>query len=122
MLQKETNNVLALNNLAWLYYQEKDARAVNTAELAYKLKPNNAAVADTLGWILLDQGKISRAVEIFKKAVALAPDNPEIGYHYAVALAKAGDKARARQQLEQLLASNKSFGQRDAAKALLKQM
>ena len=122
VLQKETNNVLALNNLAWLYYQEKDARAINTAEQAYKLKPSSAPVADTLGWILLDQGKISRAVEIFKKAVALAPDNPEIGYHYAVALAKAGDKARARQQLEQLLASNKSFGQRDAAKALLKQM
>lgn len=122
VLQKETNNVLALNNLAWLYYQEKDARAVSTAEQAYKLKPGSAAVADTLGWILLEQGKIPRAVGIFKKAVALAPDNPEIGYHYAVALLKSGDKASARKQLEQLLASNKRFGQKEEAKTLLKQM
>ena len=33
----------SLNNLAWAYQQIKDKRALETAERAYKLKPDNPA-------------------------------------------------------------------------------
>lgn len=122
MLRNQPGNPFALNNLAWLYYREKDPRALEVAEQVYKLQPNAATIADTLGWILLDQGKTARGVEILQKAAALAPENPEIGYHYAVALAKSGDKQKARQQLESLFATGKDFPQQDEAKALLKQL
>ena len=116
------DQVMALNNLALLYQAEKDARALPSAEQAYKLKPDVAAVADTLGWILLEQGQTARAVEILRKAVTVAPEQAEIGYHYAVALSKSGDRAAARKQLETILAPGKAFPQQEQAKALLKQL
>ncbi|MHB9101468.1 MAG: XrtA/PEP-CTERM system TPR-repeat protein PrsT, partial [Sulfuricella sp.] len=121
LLQGAPGNLPALNNLAWLYHRAKDPRALAMAEQAYKLRPDAAFITDTLGWILFEQGKTARAVELLQKAVSLAPKNPEIGYHYAVALAKAGDKQKARKQIEAVLASGLSFPQQDEAKALLKQ-
>ncbi len=121
LLQNAPGNLLALNNLAWLYHREKDPRALAMAEQAYKMRPDAAFISDTLGWILLEQGKTARAVVLLQKAVSLAPTNPEIGYHYAVALAKAGDRQKALKQLEGVLASGQSFPQQGEAKALLKQ-
>ena len=114
--------VVALNNLALLYQAEKDARALPTAEKAYKLKPDVGAVADTLGWILVEQGQAARGVEILRKALAADKDNGDIAYHYAAALAKSGDKIAARKQLEAILAPGKAFPQQEQAKALLKQL
>ncbi len=122
ILKAYPDNVLILNNLAATYQQEKDARALPTAERAYKLKPDVPQIADTLGWILVDQGQTARAVEILRKAATAAPKSGEIGYHYAVALNKAGDKAAARKQLEAILSSGQAFPQQEQAKALLKQM
>jgi len=112
--------ILTLNNLALLYQQEKDPRALATAEQAYKLKPDLAAIADTYGWILVEQGQVARSVEVLRKAATAAPENLEIGYHYAVALSKAGDKAAARKQLEAIISTGKPFPQLEQAKTLLK--
>ena len=73
LLRKQPENVLLLNNLAWSYQQVKDPRALETAERAYKLKPDNPDVADTLGWMLSEQGNTRRGVELLQKAVAAAP-------------------------------------------------
>jgi hypothetical protein len=40
----------------------------------------------------------------------------------AVALAKSGDKSKARKEIADLLASNKTFPQRQQAQAFLKQL
>ncbi|MEW5943472.1 MAG: XrtA/PEP-CTERM system TPR-repeat protein PrsT [Pseudomonadota bacterium] len=122
VLKKDANDLVALNNLAWLYYQEKDPRALPTAERVYKLRPDAAFIGDTLGWILVEQGNTARGLEILRKAAAVAPKNPEIAYHYAVALARSGDKAKARRQLEDALASGQEFPQKEQAKAFLKQL
>lgn len=122
MLQKTPNGVSLLNNLALLYYQEKDPRALPIAEKAYKLSPNNVSVMDTLGWILTEQGNLVRGVEILQKAATAAPKNLDIGYHYAVALAKSGDKLKARKQLEILLAPGQTFPKIEQARTLLKQL
>jgi len=122
ILKKSPENVLALNNLAQLYQQEKDPRALATAERAQKLAPDSARVSDTLGWILVEQGKTKRGLELLQKAAASAPQVPEIRYHLAVALAKSGDKTKARKELESLLQSDPKFAQREAAEQLLKQL
>ena len=121
ILQKDPNNLLALNNLANLYQTEKDARARDVAEQAYKLMPNSAMIADTLGWILVEQGKTARGLKLLQEAAAKDPQNPEVRYHLAVALAKSGDKVKARKELETLLAGDQKFPQREAAQTLLKQ-
>jgi predicted Zn-dependent protease len=98
--------VVFLNNLAWAYQQTKDARALETAERAYKLKPDNAQIGDTLGWMLVEQGDSKRGIDLLEKAATAAPGNPEYRYHLAQALAKSGDRAKARRELEKLPADS----------------
>ena len=122
VLKKSPLNVLALNNLAWAYQQEKDPRALATAEQAAKLAPESPAVMDTLGWILLEKGDLKRGVSILEQASSRAPEASDIRYHLAVGLNKAGDKAKAKKQLEQALASGKDFPQSAEAKELLNKL
>ena len=122
VLKKAPTNVTALNNLAWAYQQEKDPRALSTAEQAVKLAPDNPNVMDTLGWILVEKGDLKRGVSVLEQASSRAPESNDIRYHLAFALSKAGDKAKARKQIEQALANGKPFSQSEAAKELLKQL
>ena len=111
-----------LNDLAWLYQQEKDPRALATAEKGYQLKPDNPRIMDTLGWILVEQGKTARGLGLLQKGVEKDPTSTELRYHLAVALMKSGDNARARKELADLLTKNKKFPERQEAQALLKRL
>lgn len=122
VLQKDPKNAAALNDLAWAYQKEKDPRALQYAEEANRLLPDNASVMDTLGWILVEQGNISRGLPLLEKANSLSSDLAEIQYHFAVALFKSGNKSKARKELEQLLASGKNFDRIEEARALLKRL
>ena len=81
-------NIVVLNNLAWLYQQQKDGRALAIAEQAYGIAPNNPVVLDTLGWILAERGERQRATGLLKRAVQLAPDNADIRRHLEAILAR----------------------------------
>jgi len=100
----------------------KDPRALQTAEQAYKLKPDRASVADTLGWMLIEQGNTKRGIEVLQKAVEAAPDAFEFRYHLAQALAKTGDKAQAIAHLERIVATGAKFSKKAEAVALLNQL
>jgi putative PEP-CTERM system TPR-repeat lipoprotein len=120
LLKSNPNDPVLLNNLAWVYQQQKDPRALETAEQAFKVAGDNPGVMDTLGWMLVEQGNTARGLPLLQKAGALAPNAPEIHYHLAVGLNKSGDKQGARKELEKLLAQNQSFAQADEARTLLK--
>jgi tetratricopeptide (TPR) repeat protein len=122
VLKKDPKNQLALNNLANLYQQEGDSRALDTAEAAFKLNPESSVIADTLGWMLVEKGNTARGLTLLESAAAREPKNLEIRYHLVAALAKSGDKAKARKELEGLLASGQAFPQREAAQALLNKL
>lgn len=122
ILEKDQNNVSALNNLALAYRQENNPQALEYAEKAYQLATDNPAILDTLGWLLVEDGNTSRGVPLLQKASALAPQAPEVRYHFAVGLLKSGDKVAARKELEQLVASGKNFSRLEDAKILLKQL
>ncbi|MET0355160.1 MAG: hypothetical protein ABW044_00205, partial [Cellvibrio sp.] len=79
------NTLVALNNLAWLYYLQNDPRAIETAKKAYELAPNSASVVDTYGWILVERGDTKAGIEILNQAVALEPKNKEIQDHLKTA-------------------------------------
>jgi putative PEP-CTERM system TPR-repeat lipoprotein len=120
--QKQLNNIVLLNNLAWAYQQVKDRRALETAERAYKLKPDMPGVADTLGYILIEMGDTKRGLELLQQAVANAPKNPALRYHLAQGWFKAGDKAKARDELTRLLSTDAKFPERAEAVKLLRQL
>ena len=120
IVKRHPDHGAALNNLAWAYQQLKDPRALPTAEQAFKVAGTNAAVMDTLGWMLVEQGNTQRGLPLLQKAAATPAATPEIRYHLALALHKSGDKAGARKELETLLAQNKPFAQSEDARSLLK--
>lgn len=95
-------NAMALNNLAWLYHEAGNAQAAAIAEQAYEIAPQVPAIGDTLGWILLQSGDKSRGLTILK-AAATADSNPEIRYHYAVALSETGDRDAALRELQSIV-------------------
>ncbi|HEU4846066.1 MAG TPA: XrtA/PEP-CTERM system TPR-repeat protein PrsT [Burkholderiaceae bacterium] len=119
VLKVEPGNLAALNDLAWSYQRVGNTGALAVAERAQLQAPDNPAVMDTVGWILLEQGKLARARPLLQRASALAPRAPEIHYHYGLLLAKAGDKRAARGELEKALAGGPGFAQRQQARALL---
>lgn len=112
---------MALNNLAWLYQQADDPRAEATAKSAYDLASDQAAIADTYGWILVDAGKPLIALPILERAAAAPGATAEVRYHYATALAKGGRPDEARTLLRQLLAGPAS-AQTPGIRTLLKEL
>ena len=107
-----------LNNLAWLYYEQGDNRAEATSRRAYDLASDNAAVIDTYGWILTEKGDHARALETLARAVELAPEDPDIRYHYAATLARTGKRQSALGMLDELLEANAVFASRADAERL----
>jgi Flp pilus assembly protein TadD len=120
--EENADNPVVLNNLAWLYQQKEDTRAIEFAERAYALAPKSAAIVDTLGWILVDNGQYARALELLRKATVLAPQESEIRYHLAVALHRAGRSDDARRELQEILRLGKDFASAVEARDLLRSL
>jgi len=121
ILERFGEQAVALNNLAWLYYQESDDRAEQVARRAMLLLPDNGATTDTLGWILLNKGQTDEAVHYLTRAESLSPQNPSIKYHLAVAFQRVGDLRAARETIEQALELS-DFPERPEASALLQEL
>ena len=122
LLEYDPDNVSALNNLAWLYQEENNPEGIKYAERAYELVPNRPEVIDTLGWLLVQNGETNRGLVLLQEAATKAPYIPDIRYHMAAALNKAGRRDEARKELDLLLKFNKAFPERDKAAALRAQL
>jgi putative PEP-CTERM system TPR-repeat lipoprotein len=122
ILASKPDDVLALNNLAWVYAGLRDSRALSMAERAHVLDPANGAITDTLGWILVQKGEVERGKALLEKAVAQAPELPDVRYHLAVAQARAGAKEDARRTLTALLSAGHDFDEKASAKLLLESL
>ena len=117
-LRKDPDNVGALNNLAWLTRNSDPAAALGYARRAAE-RSNNPEVLDTLGVILMANNKPEPAVRVLRQAVMRSPGSLAKQYHLAQALAAAGDQRTARQLLQRVLKSGKTFEERAEAQALL---
>jgi putative PEP-CTERM system TPR-repeat lipoprotein len=107
---------VALNNLAWHYYETGDQRALEVARRAHQLAPQNADITDTLGWILVERGQHEEGLKLLEGAAKGGA--PEIRYHYAAALARANQREQAVQVLRNLLSETPEFASRKPAQAL----
>jgi putative PEP-CTERM system TPR-repeat lipoprotein len=122
VILSEPENSVALNNLAWSYYQLGDDRAESMARRAYAVAPESASVADTLGWILVEKGIVDSGMEILEEAVKLSNNRPQIKYHLAVAYRKAGKPKDARRLLEEILRNDGDFPGRSDAQSLFEEL
>jgi len=117
---RQPEDLVALNNLAWLYSLENDKRALGFAEKAYKAKPEDNGIKDTYGWILVQQGEVDKGRQMLEQVMMSLSGVAEVRYHYAVALMKTGDEEKAREFFTELLDSNVQFEGREHVKKLMK--
>ncbi len=115
------NHVIA-NNLAWLYQEKVDTKAIDLAEKVLPLAENNPQVADTVGWIFVQNGKQSRGLVLLQQAALQAPHLLEIRVHLAEALIKTGRKNEARKELKRLMKEKKAFPERQHVEGLLRSL
>lgn len=119
MLESGKQDPVVLNNLAWLYFERQDGRALDLAKQAYDLAPQQPQIVDTYAWILFQQGKREQGLGMLKKAAELAPGDPDIAVHVASALADSGQQAEALEQVRGVLSAHQQFSLRKDAEALL---
>jgi Tfp pilus assembly protein PilF len=121
-LQKEPDNLIMLNNLAMLLASTKDPKSVDYAARAYKAAPRTPGIADTYGWALVQQGRVDEGLPVLRAAADGLPDNAEVQYHLAVALAAKKQNAEAQTLLKKSLAGQLPPAARADAQKLLAQV
>ena len=112
--------LLAELALAYLGSGDTD-QAAAFADAAYDLAPLNPAATDAYGWVLYAAGENGKAADLLEKAVALAPDNPQLRWHLGQVYADLGRKAEAKAAIGAAL-SDRAFGDRAPAQALLRML
>lgn len=109
---------IALNNLAWVYHEKRDGRAIETARRAFDLAPAVPEIADTYGWLLVESGDVERGLPLLENAARVKGGDPDIQYHLAAAYARSGQSDRAEALLETLLSGSGPFASRAEAERL----
>ena len=122
ILTEQTDNVLALNNLAFLYFQKNDPRALELAKRAYEKAPESPAILDTYGYILIKQGQVKEGLPLIEKAATLAPKQNDIQFHLAEAYVANDNTAKAIALLEPLVKTEQDFAEKKAAVSLLEKL
>lgn len=121
-LQIQPDNVLVLNNLAWVMAQLKKSGALEYAEKANNLAPDQPVIMDTLAMLLAEKNDFKRAIEVQSKALELQPTNAGLRLGLAKIYIKSGDKARARGELEALAKLGDGSRSQPEVDALLKSL
>ena len=122
VLEKNGNNLVALNNLAWYLRDTKPVQALEYARRALKIEPESAALIDTLAVVLSKNGETEKAQRAIARALVKAPGNLAMRYHSAMIDASAGDKISAIKTLKALLEEGKEFPEKEEAIKLLAQL
>lgn len=123
ILAIDGNNAAVLNNVAWIYQQQGDDRMVEIAERAYDLDRDSPMIADTLGWILVNEKvNVRRGVDLLETAARRMPENKDVRYHLAYGYYLNGDSNEAKRELEDILSAGQSFGSVKEARNLLQQL
>lgn len=119
ILKQRPNHAETLNNLANVLMALRDPGSLAMAERAYQADTRNPLLMDTAGWANHHAGNGQRALQLLREARLRAPDVPEIRYHLAAVLAKAGRHGEAREELQAALRGDVKFSAADDAKKLL---
>jgi putative PEP-CTERM system TPR-repeat lipoprotein len=120
VLEIQPDNALALNNVAWLLVQQNKPGAVQAAERANKLMPDRAPLLDTLSIALEAENQLPQAIDVQKRAIAAEPRDGNLTLRLAKLYIKAGDKPRARAELEALGKLGEKFPAQAEVGTLLK--
>jgi Tfp pilus assembly protein PilF len=120
VLQKQPDNAVVLNNLAWLLCMDKSKyeEALALANRAVGRYPQFASAMDTRGVIYYRMGRLKEARKEFEACISLSPEGLPVRsaaeFHLAQVLRDQGDRAQAADLLESCLARRGRAGLSDA--------
>ena len=121
LLERQPEQPVALNNIAWLMLKQAKPGALAFAERANKIAPNEAPLIDTLALVLAAEKRLPEAIEQQKIAVQLAPDASAFRLGLAKMLLQAGDKSAALLELQTLAKKGKAIPEQLEVQTLLAQ-
>jgi len=118
VLQLTPENPAAMNNIAWILAKMQKPGALDMALKATKLAPKEPAFMDTLAEIYSKSGQLPKAIEIQEAAVAAGPETHLHRLHLARYYVTAGDKSKARKELDHLAGLGDKFAAQAEVKSL----
>ncbi len=97
ILNRDNNNAAALNALGYSLtnHTTRYEEALSLIRKAHELNPDDAAIIDSLGWVLYRLGNNEEALMYLRQAMASIPD-PEVAAHLGEVLWVTGDREEAR--------------------------
>lgn len=120
-LRADARAAVAANNLAWLYADggRNLDQALQLAQVAQQQLPTNPHVSDTLGWVYYRKKLPAEAIKSLEASVTQDGSDPLTHYHLGLAYVLAGDRAKARTELQRALDSKTEFAERGDARTAL---
>ncbi len=122
LLKQEPAHILALNNLAFLVVEKTPEQALAYAKKAYLMAPEQPAIIDTYGFMLLKNGEITLALEKLGLAYESSSEELEIAMHYAQALILNNDITKAKVVLEKAIEVTKNAVTTEKQKLIIDQI
>ncbi len=116
LLELEPENLIAINNLAWIMseYNSQYQQAMELAQKGLKLAPNYMDLIETRGVIYYRLGELNKAIQDLTRCVELYPDSASqsvaANFHLARAFAELGKKNEALKYLNQALSLESDIG------------
>jgi tetratricopeptide (TPR) repeat protein len=123
-LALDPRNTIAMNNLAFMLADTSTDldRALTLAQTAQRKAPNNAGIADTVGWVYAKKGLNESAIQIFNGLVKRYPDEAAFRYHLGVALLQKGEAAEAKSEFLISLSKNPPKDMAEKIKQILSKL
>lgn len=107
-LELSPDQPYVLNYLAYSWSEQGGhlGEARNMIERAVQQRPNDGAIIDSLGWVMLRQGEVIGAVKALERAVELVPEDATINGHLGDAYWEAGRRLEALYQWRRAVTLN----------------
>jgi len=123
-LALDPQNTVTMNNLAFALADTSTEldRALTLAQTAQRKAPNNAGIADTVGWVYVKKGLNDSAIQIFNALVKKYPDQAAFRYHLGVALLQKGQPEEAKSEFVISLSKNPPKEMADKIKQILSKL
>ncbi|CCG42019.1 conserved hypothetical protein; putative TPR repeat domain [Magnetospirillum molischianum DSM 120] len=116
-LKPEQPDVLNYLGYSWVDQGINLEEGRSLLERAVRLRPNDGAIVDSLGWALYRLGDFAGAVKYLERGVELKPEDPTVNEHLGDALWRSGRIDEARFQWQRALTLNPEPEQIEALKA-----
>ena len=123
VLELDPDNATALNNYGYMLAElgERLDEAEKMIRKALKIRPNEPAFWDSLGWVYFQRGEYKKALQWVEKAVKAQRNDAELRYHLGMIYWKLGEREKALRELREAVRINPNHPQANEALEQLEQ-